>query len=59
MTLEQLEELEREERSAYYALVGERRGDNSRGRIYPSRVKAAETRWYEALDALKAARGDA
>lgn len=47
------EELEREEKSAYYDLVAERRGDNSRGRVLPSRVERAQRRWYDALEALE------
>ena len=49
----ELSPAELEERSAYYALVAERRGDNTRGRVLPSRVETAEQRWHAALDALK------
>jgi hypothetical protein len=48
-----LEEAWEAEKSAYYTYVAECRGDNTKGRVLPSRVKKAYAAWYEAYLRLR------
>jgi hypothetical protein len=48
-----LEEAWEAEKTAYYTYVAECRGDNTKGRVLPSRVKKAQQEWYAAYARLR------
>ena len=42
------------ETAAFYKYQAEARGDNTRGRVLPSRVAKAQEEWYALFEALRA-----